>query len=70
MTGHILTDVTGENDTELKRGESREILETYVPNPFTSNTKTEFSRVRLRNSRSGETVLSGHIVKELDKQIE
>ena len=65
-----MNDITNSSEKELKRGESREVLQNYVENPFTKNTKTEFSKVKLRNARSGETVASGYIVKELDKQLE
>ena len=70
ITKHVLTDVTNIMQNELKRGESREVLQNYIENPFSKNTKTEFSKVKLRNARTGETVASGHIVKELDKQLE
>jgi len=67
---HALTDVTSETINDRKRGESREVLKNLVQNPFGDSTKTEFSKVKLRNARSGETVASSHIVKEIDKQQE
>jgi hypothetical protein len=63
---HVLTDLTNPSENEMKRGESREVLESVIENPFTKSTKTQFSKVKLRNARSGETVASGHIVKELE----
>ena len=67
---HVLTDLTNINENELRRGESREVLENFIPNPFSKDTKTEFSRVKSRNVRTGETVLSSKIIKELDDKTE
>ena len=67
---HVLTDVTAVDQDDIKRGESRVVLEDYVQNPFSDSTRTEFSRVRLRNARSGETVASGHISEEIESQQE
>jgi hypothetical protein len=53
-------------EDELKRGQSREVLENKIVNPFTNSTKTEFSKVRLRNQRSGETVASSELIKEIE----
>ena len=70
ITRHVLTDLTNINENELRRGESREVLENFIPNPFSKDTKTEFSRVKSRNARTGETVLSSKIIKELDSKQE
>jgi len=66
VTRHVLTDLTNIEESNLRRGESREVIENFVPNPFSKDTKTEFSRVKSRNARAGETVLSSKIIKELD----
>lgn len=67
---HTLNDLTNPSENELRRGESREKIESVVVNPFTKNTKVGFSRVRLRNQRSGETVISSEIVREIETQSE
>lgn len=64
---HALQDLTNIKEHELVRGESREVLENTIVNPFTNSTKTEFSKVRTRNQRSGETVASAEIVQEIDR---
>lgn len=64
---HVLQDLTNPKEHELIRGESREVLENTILNPFASSTKTEFSKVRTRNQRSGETVASSEIIEEIDK---
>ena len=67
---HVLTNISSIEESQLKRGESREVIEDFIANPFTSDTKTQFSRVKLRNTRAGETVASSNIVKEIEKQQE
>jgi hypothetical protein len=67
---HVLTDITNINEDNLRRGESRIHLENFIENPFTGNTKTNFSRIKLRNARTGETVASSKILSELEKQQE
>jgi hypothetical protein len=64
---HALQDLTNIKEHDLRRGESREVLENKIVNPFTKSTKTEFSKVRLRNARSGETVASSELVEEIEK---
>ena len=64
---HSLQDLTNIKEHELIRGESREVLESTIVNPFSNSTKTEFSKVRSRNQRSGETVASSEIVQEIDR---
>jgi len=64
---HVLQDLTDVESAGLRRGESRETLESKIVNPFTNSTKTEFSKIKVRNSRSGETVASGEILEEIEK---
>ena len=64
---HALQDLTNPKQHDLVRGQSREVLENRILNPFANSTKTEFSKVRTRNQRSGETVASSEIVEEIDK---
>jgi len=42
-------------------------LQNTIVNPFTKSTKTEFSKIRTRNQRSGETVASAEIVEEIER---
>jgi len=67
---HALNDLTNPEENELRRGESREKIESVVVNPFTKDTKLGFSRVKLRNQRSGETVISSEIIREIETQSE
>ena len=70
VSRHVLTDLTNIDENKLRRGESRVVLENKIINPFNESTKTEFSRIKLRNSRTGETVASSNIIKEIEKQQE
>jgi len=67
---HVLTDITNVKELELQRGESNESLEEYVVNPFNNKGETQFLKVTNVNSRTGETVVSSRIVKEIDRQYE
>lgn len=64
---HSLQDLTNIKEYELIRGESREVLQNTIVNPFTKSTKTEFSKIRTRNQRAGETVASSEIVEEIER---
>jgi hypothetical protein len=64
---HALQDLTNIKEHELVRGESREVIQNTIVNPFSKSSKTEFSKVRTRNVRAGETVASAEILKEVDK---
>ncbi len=64
---HVLQDLTNAAEHELVRGQSREVIQNKIVNPFTKSTKTEFSKVRTRNQRAGETVASSELVEEIDK---
>jgi len=70
---NVLTDLTSDTENELKRGQSREKVEELIHNPFTGEDETKFSRIKSRNSRSGETVASAKISesqRELGTQVE
>ncbi len=67
---HVLTDVSNFDSLKTSRGESNESLESFVPNPFTNSNETEFLKVKNVNSRTGESVVSTRIVKEIDRQHE
>ena len=64
---HALQDLTNIKEHELIRGESRERIQNTIVNPFSKSTKTEFSKVRTRNQRSGETVASSEIIEEIER---
>ena len=64
---HVLEDLTNIKEHELVRGESREVIQNTIVNPFTKSTKTEFSRIRTRNQRAGETVASSEIIEEIEE---
>ena len=58
------------NENELQRGQSNETIEAFVQNPFSSEGQTEMLRIKNSNTRTGETVVSAQIVKEIDRQYE
>jgi hypothetical protein len=64
---HVLEDLTSIKEHELVRGESREVIQNTIVNPFTRSTKTGFSRIRTRNQRAGETVASSEIIEEIEE---
>ena len=70
VTRHTLTDVTAIKENEINRGDTAETTEVFVKNPFAKEGDTEFLKIKNQNSRSGETVVSGKIVKEIDRQFE
>ena len=67
---HTLNDVTSTEENKLKRGESNEVIEGYVKNPFAADGNTELLRITNTNFRTGETVVSARIVKEIARQYE
>lgn len=67
---HVLTDITNTETLKLQRGEENGTIERFVENPFTGEGITEFLRVRNVNSRTGESVISSKIIKEIDRQYE
>lgn len=67
---HVLSDITSIDDDKLKRGQSNEVIESYVENPFNNSGAVELLKINTRDSRSGETVVSARIIKEIDRQYE
>jgi len=67
---HVLSDLTSAENLKLQRGEENGTIERFVENPFTGEGNTEFLRVKNVNSRTGETVVSSRIIKEIDRQYE
>lgn len=67
---HVLTEVTGEEDRKIITGEESIKGDLFVKNPFLSDDYNEFLRVSSENRRTGETVLSSRIIREIDRQYE
>lgn len=67
---HVLTDLTSVDELSLQRGETSEENTVIVANPFTQDENSEFLRVKTRNVRTGESVISSTILKEIEKQFE
>lgn len=67
---HVLSEITNQESLKIQRGESNESIERFVENPFSSEGSTEFLKVKNVNSRTGETVVSSRIVKDIDRQYE
>jgi len=67
---HVMTDLTNADSLKISRGESNATLEALVENPFSNNSQKEFLRVKNVNSRTGESVVSSRIIKEIDRQYE
>ena len=67
---HVLTDVTNVDNLKIQRGETSESTEVFVKNPFSSEGETEFLKIKNSNSRTGESIVSSKIVKEIDRQYE
>lgn len=65
-----LSEVSSENQSELQRGESNEVVETHIKNPFSNDASTEYLRIKSTNARSGERVISAKIIKKIDRQYE
>jgi len=68
---HVLSNITTVDQLKNNRGESNEVINTYVDNPFSNDGgENSFLRIKNSNSRTGESVISGRIIKEIGRQIE
>lgn len=67
---HVLSDLTNTDSLKLQRGEENGTIERFVENPFSGEGNTEFLRIKNVNSRTGESVVSSRIIKEIDRQYE
>tara|TARA_B100000282_G_scaffold294561_1_gene271942 strand:+ start:389 stop:1597 length:1209 start_codon:yes stop_codon:yes gene_type:complete len=68
---NVLTDL--KNITEVKgvkRGETSEEIEFYVQNPFTKEREVRYSKVLGKNKRTGESVISSLIIKDIENHFE
>ena len=71
INNNILTDLSNIAEVkENKRGETSEEIEHYVINPFTKKREVKFSKVLGRNKRTGESVISPLIIKDIETQNE
>lgn len=68
---NILTDLKNINEVKgTKRGETSEDIEHYVQNPFTKESEVRYSKVLGSNKRTGESVISPLIVKNIENHFE
>lgn len=71
INNNILTDLNNIAEVkESKRGKTSEEIEHYVINPFTKKKEVKFSKVLGRNKRTGESVISPLIIKDIETQNE
>ena len=71
LNKNILTDLNNINEIKgQKRGETSEEIEHYVKNPFTGKEEVRFSKVLGKNKRTGESVISPLIIKDIERQNE
>ena len=71
LSKNVLTDLRNIKEIKgAKRGETSEEIEYVVENPFTKDKEVVFSKVLGSNKRTGETVISPLIVKNIENQFE
>ena len=71
LNKHVLTDLNNINEIkENKRGETSEEIQFYEVNPFTLSKKVQFSKILGKNKRTGETIISPLVVKDIETQNE
>ena len=66
---NILQDLTNPEEAN-KRGDLVPVIEEKIINPFTGEETVQFSKIRHRNQRKGETVGSSLIIKDIESQNE
>lgn len=68
---NLLTDLKNIKEIkEVKRGETSEDVEYYVQNPFTKQSEVKYSKVLGKNKRTGESVISPLIIKNIENHFE
>lgn len=68
---NVLTDLNNINEVkEKKRGTTSEEIEYIVENPFTGKKEVKYSKVLGQNKRTGESVISPLIIKDIERQSE
>jgi|TARA_B100000035_G_scaffold182023_1_gene155360 hypothetical protein len=70
MEKHVLSDITSVKELQNRRGESTEIIREFVENPFNNTEDKQFLKVKNSNSRTGESIVSSRITKQIDRQFE
>ena len=65
----MLQDLTNPSE-EDRRGDLKSVIEEKIINPFTGEETVQFSKIRHRNQRKGETVGSSLIIKDIENQNE
>ena len=66
---NVLTDLASVEEEE-KRGELEATVEEKIINPFTGKEEVNFSQIRSRNQRAGETVASSLVMTDIELQNE
>jgi len=66
---NVLQDLTNPEE-ENRRGDIKPVIEERIINPFTGEETVQFSKIRHRNQRKGETVGSSLIIKDIENQNE
>tara|TARA_R110001592_G_scaffold328166_2_gene609584 strand:+ start:1898 stop:3097 length:1200 start_codon:yes stop_codon:yes gene_type:complete len=66
---NVLQDLTNPSE-EDRRGDLKSVIEEKIINPFTGEETVQFSKIRHRNQRKGETVGSSLIIKDIETQNE
>lgn len=64
---NVLQDLTNIKEENI-RGDIKPVIEEEIINPFTGEKEVKFSKIRYRNQRSGETVISSLIIKDIERQ--
>ena len=71
LNKNVLTDLKNIKEVKgVKRGETSEEIEYFVKNPFTGEKEVAYSKVLGSNKRTGESVISSLIVKNIENQFE
>jgi len=66
----LLSDVSNQDKFKEDKKEPSETIETHLNNPFTNKKESYVSKIIQKNKRSGETVLSNVLIKNIDRQYE
>ena len=64
---NVLQDLTNVEEAD-RRGDLKPVIEENIVNPFTGKNEIEFSKIRYRNQRTGETVGSGLLITDIERQ--
>ena len=66
---NVLQDLTNPEEKD-RRGDLDVVIEDKIINPFSKEETVQFSKIRHRNQRKGETVGSSLIIKDIENQNE